>query len=147
MAIRWTKIDALSIAPSTWTPVPRRSSSDPSHRPGRKRFLPPIQALFVDVLRLARTMGMLKLNTLALDGTKFDDNAGRHSALSYGQANRGPRIATLPKRHQKLESTIGGRQRGGLVQEKLCKARSSREDVNLGRVRAGIGLLDRDEVR
>jgi hypothetical protein len=50
--------------------------------------LPQIQALFVDVLRLARTMGMLKLGTVALDGTKIHANASRHSALSYGHAKK-----------------------------------------------------------
>ncbi len=48
----------------------------------RKRFLPQIQPLFVEVLKLARTMGMLKLGTVALDGTKVHANASRHSALS-----------------------------------------------------------------
>jgi transposase len=54
----------------------------------RKRFLPQIQALFIDVLRLARAMGMLKLGTVALDGTKIHANASRHSALSYGHAKK-----------------------------------------------------------
>jgi len=54
----------------------------------RKRFLPQIQALFVEVLKLARTMGMLKLGTVALDGTKVHANASRHSALSYGRAKK-----------------------------------------------------------
>jgi transposase len=54
----------------------------------RKRFLPQIQALFVEVLKLARTMGMLKLGTVALDGTKIHANASRHSALSYGHAKK-----------------------------------------------------------
>jgi transposase len=54
----------------------------------RKRFLPQIQALFVEVLKLARTMGMLKLGTVALDGTKVRANASRHSALSHGHAKK-----------------------------------------------------------
>jgi transposase len=54
----------------------------------RKRFLPQIEGLFVDVLRLARTMGVLKLGTVALDGTKLHANASRHSALSYGHAKK-----------------------------------------------------------
>ena len=33
----------------------------------RKRFLGQIESLFIDVLRLARAMGMLKLGTVALD--------------------------------------------------------------------------------
>jgi transposase len=54
----------------------------------RKRFLPQIEALFVQVLKVARTMGMLKLGTVALDGTKIHANASRHSALSYGHAKK-----------------------------------------------------------
>jgi hypothetical protein len=54
----------------------------------RKRFLPQIAALFVEVLKLASTMGMLKMGTVALDGTKVHANASRHSALSYGHAKK-----------------------------------------------------------
>ena len=43
----------------------------------RKRFLPQIESLFVEVLKLARTMGMLKMGTVALDGTKIHANASR----------------------------------------------------------------------
>jgi transposase len=52
----------------------------------RRRFLEQIEALFVQVLLLAREMGMLKLGTVALDGTKIHANASRHSALSYEHA-------------------------------------------------------------
>ena len=54
----------------------------------RRRFLPQIEASFVQVLGLAREMGMLKLGTVALDGTKIHANASRHSALSYEHASR-----------------------------------------------------------
>jgi hypothetical protein len=54
----------------------------------RKRFLGHIEGLFVEVLKLARAMGMLKLGTVALDGTKVHANASRHSALSYGHAKK-----------------------------------------------------------
>jgi transposase len=54
----------------------------------RKRFIGHIEPLFVEVLKLARAMGMLKLGTVALDGTKVHANASRHSALSYGHAGK-----------------------------------------------------------
>lgn len=54
----------------------------------RRRFLEEIETLFVGVLLLAREMGMLKLGTVALDGTKIHANASRHSALSYGHASQ-----------------------------------------------------------
>jgi transposase len=54
----------------------------------RRRFLKQIEALFVQALGVAREMGVLKLGTVALDGTKIHANASRHSALSYEHAGR-----------------------------------------------------------
>src|SRR3954453_12239849 len=54
----------------------------------RRRFLEEIQALFVQVLQLAREIGVLKLGTIALDGTKIHANASRRSALSYEHAGK-----------------------------------------------------------
>ena len=54
----------------------------------RRRFLPRIETLFVQALGVAREMGVLKLGTVALDGTKIHANASRHSALSYEHAGK-----------------------------------------------------------
>src|SRR5271154_1991417 len=54
----------------------------------RRRFLKEIEKLFVDVLRLAGEMGVLKMGTIGLDGTKIHANASRHSALSYEHAGK-----------------------------------------------------------
>jgi transposase len=54
----------------------------------RRRFLLHIEALFVQVLGVAREMGVLTLGTVALDGTKIHANASRHSALSYEHATK-----------------------------------------------------------
>src|SRR5580700_8334654 len=54
----------------------------------RRRFLKDIEALFVRVLELAREMGLLRMGTVGLDGTKIHANASRHSALSYEHAGK-----------------------------------------------------------
>ena len=54
----------------------------------RRRFLDQIKRLFEQVLLVAREMGVLKLGTVALDGTKLHANASRHSALSYEHAGK-----------------------------------------------------------
>lgn len=41
--------------------------------------------LFVQVVRLAREMGLIKLGTIAVDGTKVKANASRHKAMSYAR--------------------------------------------------------------
>lgn len=52
----------------------------------RRRFLPQIEALFVQVLEVAQALGLLKLGTIGLDGTKIKANASKHAALSHGHA-------------------------------------------------------------
>ncbi len=54
----------------------------------RKRFLKEIEALFVQILLLAREMGLLRMGTVALDGTKIHASASKHSALSYEHAGK-----------------------------------------------------------
>jgi len=54
----------------------------------RRRFLQEIEGLFVQVLAVAREMGVLRMGTVALDGTKIHANASRHSALSYEHAGK-----------------------------------------------------------
>ena len=52
----------------------------------RKRFLDQLQPLFVQILVLAREMGVMKLGKVSLDGTKVKANASKHHALSWGHA-------------------------------------------------------------
>jgi transposase len=49
----------------------------------RKRHLPALQQLFVQVLRLCQAAGLVKLGHVAVDGTKLKANASKHKAMSY----------------------------------------------------------------
>jgi transposase len=51
----------------------------------RKRHLKALSGLFVQVLRLCREAGLVKLGHVALDGTKVRANASKHKAMSYGR--------------------------------------------------------------
>jgi hypothetical protein len=51
----------------------------------RRRHLPAFGDLFVQVLRLCREAGLVKLGHVALDGTKIKANASKHKAMSYGR--------------------------------------------------------------
>jgi transposase len=58
----------------------------PAHRTirdFRALHLKELSELFVQVVRLAREMGLVKLGTVAIDGTKVKANASRHKAMSY----------------------------------------------------------------
>ena len=49
----------------------------------RKRHLEALSGLFVQVLRLCETAGLVKLGHVALDGTRIKANASKHKAMSY----------------------------------------------------------------
>lgn len=63
----------------------------PAHRTicdFRALHLQELSALFVQVVRLARECGLVKLGTIAVDGTKVKANASRHKAMSYERMQR-----------------------------------------------------------
>jgi len=58
----------------------------PAHRTlcdFRALHLKELSELFVQVVKLARECGLVKLGTIAVDGTKLKANASRHKAMSY----------------------------------------------------------------
>jgi transposase len=54
----------------------------------RKRFLPLLNPLFVQILLIAHQMGCLNLGKISLDGTKVKANASKNRALSWKYANQ-----------------------------------------------------------
>jgi hypothetical protein len=56
-----------------------------------------LKELFVQVARLAKELGLVKLGTIALDGTKVKAHASKHKAMSYGR---------MKEQEQKLKEEI-----------------------------------------
>ena len=54
----------------------------------RRRFGKEFQSAFVQVLQIARENQLSRFGTVSLDGTRIHANASRHSALSYGHAEK-----------------------------------------------------------
>ena len=54
----------------------------------RRRFGEQFSAIFVQVLQVARENQLTRFGTVSLDGTKIHANASKHSALSYGHAEK-----------------------------------------------------------
>jgi transposase len=91
----------------------------PAHRTicdFRLRHLPELKELFVQVVQLAKELGLVKLGTIALDGTKVKANASKHKAMSYGR---------MKEQEQKLKEEI---------EQLLERARitDAQEDARLG---------------
>ena len=63
------------------------SENFPRHRTiceFRRRHLEEFEGMFVEVVRVAREMGVVRL-TLSVDGTKVRANASKRKAMSYGR--------------------------------------------------------------
>jgi transposase len=52
----------------------------------RRRFLEELKSLFTQLLLVAHEMGLMKLGSVSLDGTKIKANASKHHALSWEHA-------------------------------------------------------------
>lgn len=78
----------------------------PAHRTlcdFRAFHLKELSDLFVQVVKLAKECGLVKLGTIAVDGTKIKANASRHKAMSYDRMKK----AELELKAQILPGVIG----------------------------------------
>ena len=92
----------------------------------RRRHLEQFQHLFVEVLRLCRESGLLKVGRLALDGTKIKANASRHKAMSYDRM-----LAEEKRLQAEIDELL-----------KQAQAADDAEDAELGRDHRGDELPD-----
>jgi transposase len=52
----------------------------------RRRFIEELEALFAQIVLIAREMGFAKVGTVSIDGTKIKANASKHKAMSWEYA-------------------------------------------------------------
>ena len=112
----------------------------------RKRHLGAMRELFVAVLRLCREAGLVKLGHVSLDGSKYQANASKHKAMSYGRiAEVEPRltaeIKALLEQAEEIDRTedaeYGRERRGDDLPEEL-----RRREGRLAKIRAAKARLE-----
>jgi len=111
----------------------------------RKLHRAALKPLFVEVLRVAGELGMVKLGNLATDGTKMRAHASRHKAMSYGYMAQ--EIARLEAEVERLlrdaerldaeQDAAQGSRRGDELPDELKR----RED-RLAKIRAAKARLE-----
>ena len=103
----------------------------------RKRHLKAFGALFLQVLKLCETAGLVKLDHVALDGTKIKANASKHKAMSYErmkkrEAELNAEIARILAAAEAADSeedeTFGKDKRGDELPDWASDKRSNGED-------------------
>jgi len=115
----------------------------------RQQHLETFGALFVEVVRLARRMGLVKLGTVALDGTKVRANASKHKAMSYERMQAEERrleqeIRALLERAQQIDlaedERYGEECRGDELPEEL-----RRREQRLAKIREAKRALEAEQ--
>lgn len=107
----------------------------------RARHLDALSELFVQALRLCSKAGLVKLGSLALDGTKLRANASRRKAMSYER---------MAKKEAQLEDEIAGLRARVRALLEQAEATDAAEDERYGAEMRGDELpaeLARRETR
>ena len=112
----------------------------------RRRHLSDFRKLFVEVVRLARELGLASFGKLSIDGTKVRANASRRKAMSYGRMVAEERrlsgeiealLATAGEADAAEDARVGAEVRGDELPAELRR----RED-RLAAIRAAKSRLE-----
>ena len=112
----------------------------------RKAHLKAFEGLFVEVLRMCREAGLVRMGHLSLDGSKYQANASKHKAMSYGRIEEmEPRLEAEVKEllrraaavDQAEDAEHGVEQRGDELPEEL-----RRREGRLEKMREAKGRLE-----
>ncbi len=115
----------------------------------RQQHLETFGELFVEVVRLARRMGLVKLGTVALDGTKVRANASKHKAMSYERMQAEERrleqeVRAMLERAQQIDlaedELYGAEYRGDELPEEL-----RRREQRLAKIREAKRALEAEQ--
>ena len=104
----------------------------------RRVHLEALAGLFVEILRLCQKAGLVKLGSVALDGTKLKANASKHKAMSYERMKKDEqrlreRVSELLAKAEQVdeeEDAVYGKGRSGdELPEDLRHAKDRRERI------------------
>jgi len=145
------KTSSRRIERATYEEVPFRVLSADQHPDHdvladfRRRHLPALADLFLEVLRLCQEAGLVKLGHVALDGTKVKAAASKHKAMSYERMCRtedelAREVAELLREAEKTdqdEDRLYGKKRGDELPAELA-----RRESRLKKIREAKAVLE-----
>ena len=112
----------------------------------RRRHLAALSELFVQVLKLCQSAGLVKLGHVAVDGTKLKANASRHKAMSYGRMKTTePKLAAEVAewlRQAEAEDRAGDAEHGAELRGDETPAWMADKAQRLARIRAAKAALE-----
>ena len=93
----------------------------------RQQHLETFSKLFVEIVRLTEKMGLVKLGTVALDGTKIKANASKHKAMSCQRMKEDEQ-----RLEKEIQQLLEEAQQTGAAEDELHGADNSGEELPLG---------------
>lgn len=123
------------------------SDNFPAHRTisdFRKRHLPEFNELFVQVVQTAQEVGLVKLGTVAIDGSKVKANASKHKSMSYKRMKEEEKrlrkeirelLAKAKKTDDQEDKRYGQGRRGDELPEELARRSGRLETIKAARQR------------
>jgi transposase len=112
----------------------------------RKLHLPALEKLFQQMLRLTLETGTMKLGQVAMDGSKFQANASKHKAMSYGRMEETEKrlraevrklLSQAEAADQEEDKRYGPDRRGDELPEEL-----QRRETRIARIREAREALE-----
>ena len=131
----------------------------PAHRTicdFRRLHLEELKALFVQVVGVARELGLVKLGVLGVDGTKIRANASKHKAMSYGrmkeeQARLKAEMGELLQRAERVDRAederLGADGSGESLPEELKRREERLAKIEAAKARLEARQREADEAR
>lgn len=148
------KPSSRKIEKATYEEVPFRvlaADQHPDHASiaaFRRRHLPALGGLFLEVLELCHAAGLARLGHVALDGTKVRASASRHKAMSYARlcsseeelaAEVADLLAEAERVDEREDALYGKECRGDELPQEL-----RRREGRLAKIRAAKEALERE---
>ena len=122
----------------------------------RRRHLKDFKRLFVQVVMLAREMGMVGLGRLGIDGTKVRANASRRKAMSYGRMKERERqlkaeidelLKQARRQDREEDKRYGEEWRGDELPEELRRREDRLSAIEAAKQRLEAAQREADEER
>jgi transposase len=123
------------------------SDNFPAHRTisdFRNRHLPEFKTLFVQVVQTAYEVGLVKLGTVAVDGSKIKAHASKHKAMSYQRMKEEEKrlrkeirelLAKAKKADTQEDTRYGKDRRGDELPEELARREGRLQSIRAARER------------
>jgi len=143
----------IARALDDWVPLRYLAAGNrPSHRTiarFREEHLKEFGGLFVQVVRIAQAAGLVKMGTLALDGSKLKANASKHKAMSYGRMKEAEkRLREEIERITRMAQAVDAREDqefGAEFRGDELPAEMQRRETRLAKIREAMKRLEAEQ--